>query len=203
MRTGSIVRSRRGGSARLRDRSTNPKHEIKEVQRQFRRRFLAHQPLPPSVKACVKGGSPYKNAKVHCNQRNLARIDVKEVLPERHERDGDGRATSTSHGSEEGRFLDRRAQQISFFSMTSADKSAAASSSPMRNPVAAMRLTIVRIGFIKTLEQLRDVLAGDDCGLLFQTLLQELHAPRGIRLELPVFHRGSCAGQRRCGGILS
>lgn len=59
----------------------NPRDDIKEVQRLARRRFLANQPIDDSVRACVKGGSPYKNAKVHCNQKNLARVDVKKCYP--------------------------------------------------------------------------------------------------------------------------
>lgn len=59
----------------------NPLDELKEVQRLIRRRFLADRPMDSSVKACVKGGSPLKNAAVHVNQRNLARVDVKKCFP--------------------------------------------------------------------------------------------------------------------------
>ena len=59
----------------------NPDENLKEVQRLIRRRFLCNRSLDESVRACVKGGSPYKNALVHTNQRNLARVDVKKCFP--------------------------------------------------------------------------------------------------------------------------
>lgn len=59
----------------------NPKHDIKEVQSLIRKRFLSGQPLDPSVRACVKGGSTYKNAVVHINQQHLSHMDVKKCYP--------------------------------------------------------------------------------------------------------------------------
>jgi len=59
----------------------NPDDDLKEVQRLIRRHFLADRQLDPSVLACVRGGSPFKNAALHANQRNLARVDVKKCFP--------------------------------------------------------------------------------------------------------------------------
>jgi RNA-directed DNA polymerase len=59
----------------------NPDEQLKDVQRRVRARYLADQKLADSVRACVKGGSPLKNAKVHVNQENLSRVDVKNCYP--------------------------------------------------------------------------------------------------------------------------
>jgi hypothetical protein len=59
----------------------NPLEQLKAVQRRIRSELLADRPLDPSVRACVKGGSPYKNADVHRGQHSLAHVDVKECYP--------------------------------------------------------------------------------------------------------------------------
>jgi hypothetical protein len=64
-----------------------------------------------------------------------------------------------------------------------------ASSSPILSPVAAMRLTIVRYGSSRMLQQFCEAVAGDDRGFLFEFLLRKLHAPRRIHREIPVFDR--------------
>jgi hypothetical protein len=58
-----------------------PVGRLKDTQRRIRARYLAKQPLDDGVRACVKGGSPYKNAKVHTNQKDFARVDVKNCYP--------------------------------------------------------------------------------------------------------------------------
>ncbi len=57
--------------------------------------------------------------------------------------------------------------------------------SPILNPVAAMRLTIVRCGSSTCFSNFPKLVAGDHRGLLFQPLLRELHAPRGVYLRYP------------------
>ena len=52
-----------------------------------------------------------------------------------------------------------------------------------------MSLTVVRYGSSSCFEQLRQIRAGDYRGLFLQLLLRELHTPRRIRLEIPVFDR--------------
>lgn len=54
---------------------------LKEVQRRARAHFLAGQPLDEGVRACVKGGSAYKNADVHRNQKYFAKFDIKNCYP--------------------------------------------------------------------------------------------------------------------------
>lgn len=73
-----FVSHRRGKSPRAIDQ---PVGRLKEVQRRIRTVFLADQPLDEGVRACVVGGSPYKNADVHRNQPNFARVDVKNCYP--------------------------------------------------------------------------------------------------------------------------
>ena len=59
----------------------NPHPCLKKIQRRARTVFLGNQPLDDSVHGCVEGRSPSTNAEVHCRQRNLARIDVKNCFP--------------------------------------------------------------------------------------------------------------------------
>jgi len=58
-----------------------PVGKLKEVQKRVRKKFLANSPLDEGVRACVKGGSTYNNADVHCNQKNFVRVDVKNCYP--------------------------------------------------------------------------------------------------------------------------
>jgi RNA-directed DNA polymerase len=59
----------------------NPNPRLKEVQRQARRLFLEPMPLDDAAHGCVKGRSARSNAEVHCGQKNLARIDIKNCFP--------------------------------------------------------------------------------------------------------------------------
>ena len=64
-----------------------------------------------------------------------------------------------------------------------------ASNSPILNPVAAMRLTIVRYGSSTCLSSFAKPSPAIIAGFSFERLLRELHAPRRIRREIPVFDR--------------
>lgn len=59
----------------------NPTPRLKEVQRRARAAFLESQPLDNSVHGCVKRRSSRTNAEVHCGQRSLAGVDVKNCFP--------------------------------------------------------------------------------------------------------------------------
>lgn len=59
----------------------NPNRRMKDIQRRTRQVFLEPQPLDDAAHGCVKGRSPRTNAEVHCGQKNLARIDVKNCFP--------------------------------------------------------------------------------------------------------------------------
>ena len=59
----------------------NPAPRLQAIQRKFRTEFLEGLPLDDSVHGCVRGRSPRTHAEIHCGQRNLASIDIKNCFP--------------------------------------------------------------------------------------------------------------------------